>query len=156
MANKDFAKFFTADALTDLSSFGLASGSGFQILIDIHRKNLEAFGEAHHITVETFQACMRRHAEMVSEILHEGAAMISDVMGQGPTEQKVVRQADMMKKSYEYSVAGLRELAEILNKSGLEASNLLNKRVSASFTEVKSAMEKSARIRTAANQKAAA
>ena len=156
-SNNNFSKFFSADMFADLSPFGgLSFAPGLQTLLDAQRKNLEAFTEAHQLVLETAQACFTHQTELLSSMLRESSAMASDIMSQSSAEQKVARQADLMKKNYEQSVAGFRELADMLNKSGMEASGLLSKRVSASISEMKTAMEKSAKAHATGRSKVAA
>jgi phasin family protein len=155
MVNKDFSRLLNADFTAPLAGMN-GFAFDFQTMLDTHRKNIEAFSEAQHLAFENLQAIAQFQTELVNRIVHDNSNLARDIMSESTPEQKVVRQADMLKKTYENSVDGIRELTEMINKSGLETSDILTRRISASFTEIKSVLEKGGKAAASARQKAAA
>jgi phasin family protein len=154
MPSSNFSRFFNPD-LSEFSSFS-GFGFNFNALLETHRKNLEALSQAHQMAFEGMQAMAQRHREMVSSIVHDNSSLANKIIGESTPEQKVARQADLIRKNYENGVRGLRELADMMNESNAQASDILNRRVSASFTEMKSVIEKSGKASATARQRAAA
>ncbi len=155
MANKDFSRFFSPDfsgAFPAMNGFGF----DFQSILDTHRKNVEAFTEAQQLAFENIQAIAQHQSELLTRIVKDNSSLAREIMSESTPEQKVARQADLMKKTYENSMHGMRELAEMINKSGIETSDVLSKRVSATFTEMKSVLEKGGKAAASARHKAAA
>ncbi len=151
MAANDFSRLFSQDNFPSLNGF-----LDFHSVLEAQRRNLEAFTEFQQMAFEGIQAVAQRQAELLTRIVQDNSTLAREIMGDSTPEQKVARQADLMKKTYENSVSGFRELTGMLNKSSTEASDIITRRVSASFTEVKSALEKTAKQQGAARQKAAA
>src|SRR3546814_19208647 len=58
----------------------------------------------------------------------------------GSPEDKLARQADLAKESFAAAVGALREVSELLQKSNLEAADVISKRMSDNFDEVKTAL----------------
>jgi phasin family protein len=155
MASKDYSHFFGTEFP---SAFPAIDGFGYDVqsVFDTVRKNIEALTEAQHLAFENLQAIAQYQTDLVNRIVQDNSGYAREIMNESVPEKKIVRHADMMKKSYEKSVDGMRELTEMINKSGLETSDVLTKRVSASFTEIKSVLEKGGKAASSARQKAAA
>ncbi len=151
MANTEFSRLFSQENFPSLNGF-----LDFNAVMEAQRKNIEAFTEAQQLAFEGIQAVAQRQAELLTRIVQDNSTLAREIMGDSTPEQKVARQADLMKKTYESSVESFRELSDMISKCGTQASDVLTKRVSASFTEVKSALEKTAKQQNAARQKAAA
>lgn len=111
-------------------------------LMETQRRNLQAFTEAQQIAMENLQAIAQRQSEILSQIVEDNSNIAKGMLGEGTPEEKISKNADFFKKSYERTVANARELSEMVSKSNLEASNVINKRVSASMNEIKNSLEK--------------
>ena len=127
-----------------------------EALLDIHRKNAIAFSEARKLAVEGIQAVTQRQADLISQAVEEGSSFISGMMAKGTPEEKVERQVDWAKQSYEKSVADWHLLTSMIGGAGEEASNIINSRFISSLAEFKSALHKNGRDRKKIDQKKAA
>lgn len=139
--NNPFEQFFKNDFaknLPGMSSFPF----DMKALMDLQRKNFQAGIAAQQVVLESCQAIGQRHAEIMTQLVEDNATIAKEILTEGTPEQKIAKQADMVKKSHEKSVTNLRELADMINKSNIEASDIINKRISASLNEIKSALEK--------------
>jgi phasin family protein len=138
----DPGKFFDIDYSALGSALGQEGDAPFDYaaLLEIARKNLQALNEAHNLALSSFHSLARRQSDMLSEIVEDHASMARALFSEGTPQEKIVRQADLMKSLYEHNAANARELLAILRKSGTEAADVLNRRVSASFCEFKGAV----------------
>ncbi len=111
-------------------------------VLETQRKNAQALTEAQQLSIERFQAIAQRHSEILSQIIEDNSNIAKEFMGEGTPEEKFAKNADLFKKVYERSVTSMRELSDMINKSNIEAGNIINKRVSASMSEIKSSLDK--------------
>lgn len=124
MAQSDFTKF------------------DFTALLDIQRKNILAFSQAHLLACEALQAVAQRQAELFSQTVEESSSFMKEITAEGTTEEKTEQQFDRVKKSWEKSLADWHLLTSMIGGAGEEASNIINSRVISSLAEFKSALHK--------------
>lgn len=131
--NGDFSKMF--------SSF---QGFPFDLdsLMETQRRNVQAFSDAQQMAIESLRTVAARQSQILSQMMEENSEIAREALAEGTPEEKISKQADRMKKVYEKGVAGAREIADMVGKSAQAAQDVINKRVSASLTEIKSAVEK--------------
>ena len=67
--------------------------------------------------------------------MEQTSAMMSELMAAGSPEDKVAKQAELVKLAFEKALSNARELAELVAKSNSEAADVINKRVSESLEE---------------------
>lgn len=134
-------QFFTPDFSKAFSSF---QGFPFDVaaVMETQRRNMQAFTDAQQMAMESMKTVAARQSEILSQIMEENTEIAREALAEGTPEEKISKQADRMKKAYEKGVAGAREIADMLGKSSQAAQDVINKRVSASLTEMKSAVEK--------------
>ena len=101
------------------------------------RKNIEALTSANKLAFEGMQAIARRQADVMRQMMEEMSGMISDMMAAGSPEEKVARQAELAKQTFEKILSNMKELAEMLSKSNSEAATVINARISESLDELK-------------------
>lgn len=125
-------------------SFGKFKGFGFDFgaLMETQRRNLQALSDANRLAIEGIQEIAQMQSEIVSRIVEDGTCIAREIVTEGAPEEKIARQADLARKSYENAVGCARQISETLGKSNKAASEIINKRVSASLNEIKSAAEK--------------
>jgi phasin family protein len=146
MTQYDFAKLFGADKIFGGEFPALPSAAQFPFdvksLLETQRKNLQAFSEAIQVVVESSQTIAQSQAEILSQFAADNSSLMQEIANEGTPEEKIAKQADLIKKNYEKSVANWREISDIASKSGKEASEIINKRVSASLAEIKTSLGK--------------
>ena len=101
------------------------------------RKNIEALTSANKLAFEGMQAIARRQADVMRQMMEEMSGMISDMMAAGSPEEKVARQAELAKQTFEKILSNMKELADMLSKSNSEAATVINARISESLDELK-------------------
>ncbi len=123
---------------------GLSAAPAFdlKLLMETQRKNFQAMTDAMQLGMEGVQQAMSRQAELLGRMVQDNSTIATSLMSEGTPEQKVQRQADMMRKSYETTIRNAREVSDIIAKSGEEAAEIINRRVSATLTEFKAAFDR--------------
>lgn len=111
-------------------------------VLEAQRRNIQALTEAQQIAFENLQAIAQRQGEIISQMVEDNSAIAKGLLSEGTPEEKISKNAEFFKKSYDRTVAGIRELSDMVSKSSIETSDVINKRVAASMNEIKSSLEK--------------
>jgi len=135
----DFTKFADFTKLTEQFKVPTVDT---EALLDSQRKNIEAFSVANRIAFEGAQAVTQRQVEILRQVMEESAAVVKQLTAAGKPEDKLADQAELLKHTYEQSVANFRELAEMGAKSNGEAVEVLSRRVTEGLDELKTALQK--------------
>jgi phasin family protein len=113
-------------------------GIDIEAAVASQRKNIEALTQANQLAVEGAQALMRRQVEITRQAMEDFSAMFRDfVQPNGSPEDKIAKQAEYSKHAIEKSLSNAKELTDLVTKANTEAFNVLNKRVTESFDEVR-------------------
>lgn len=141
----DFSKYYT-DFNKMFVDFGKGFANGKAPMFDVEaaiasqRKNVEALTAANQVAFQGVQAVIRRQAELVREAVEEFGKVSKEFTATVSTEDKMAKQADLAKATFESALANAREIGTMVQKVSDEAVELLSKRVVANFDEVKSAL----------------
>lgn len=133
MFNMDISKI-----MGDLKMPSLDFEQGMQTV----RRNIEAMTAANQLAMEGWQTIARRQMEIIKNSLQESSTMINQLSAAGTPEEKVARQIELLKQSYEQACANVREVQELAAKSGDQAMEVISDRVCGSLDEIKSAARK--------------
>jgi phasin family protein len=141
----NFKEMFSSKEFTKLfENFGTMPFD-MQSFMDMQRKNAQAVTEAQQMAMQNMQAVLQRQAEILSQIMEDNSNLAKGMMTEGTPEEKISKNAKLFKNVYERTVASLQELSEMINKSNMEATKIINKRVAASMTEIQSSLEKASK-----------
>lgn len=140
-------------AQSDFTKYDFTKLFDVKALLDIQRKNIEALSEANKLAFEGFQAAGQRQAEILSQIVADASSIVKEITAENTPEEKMTRQTELVKNTYEKSVTNWRELADIIGESSKEATDIIHDRFNSSLTELKSALNKN--DKTSAHKKAA-
>jgi len=132
-AQNDFSKFFEGYNASpiDMKSF-----------LETQRKNLQAISEAQQSAFEGIQAITQRQTELLSQFVEDNSSIAKQALNEGTPEEKIAQNADIFKSTYERNINTLQEMSDMIGQSNQKATGILNKRVSASVSELKSAIKK--------------
>jgi phasin family protein len=116
---------------------------GFDVntLLDIQRRNIEAVTAASQTVAQGLQIIAKRQGEIARQSVEQFRSLLSVTPASGPVEDKLIKQVDLAKTSFEKSVADARELSDLVTKVTEEATDILGRRVVASLDEVKAAVQ---------------
>lgn len=145
MTNQNpFADFFAQNDFSEFFENFQNAPFDMKALMDSQMKNIQALSEAQQVALDNVQAMAQRQSEFLSQIVEDNSKLAKEIMAEGTPEQKLSKNADLFKELYERSVSNLDEISAMLNESGQKASDILNKRVSASLNEIQDTIKKAA------------
>jgi len=124
-------------------------GFGINTVVDIQRRNVEALTAANQTIAQGLQTVVQRQGEIARQSVKQFQDLLFVKPSSTSVEETLVKQIDVAKTSYEKTVANARELGDIVAKVGLEAADILSRRVVASLDEIKAAARPKAAGRTA-------
>jgi phasin family protein len=112
---------------------------GFDVesLVSAQRKNLEALTQVNQLAVEGVQALARRQIELTQQAMDEASAAMRDWTQPVAPEEQVAKNVELAKHAFEKGVANARELTELATRANTEAFNVIQKRVTESFEEIR-------------------
>ena len=145
----DFTKMMDFTKV-DFSDFGKLAeqfkmpGVDGKIFAEAQRKNVEAMQIANRMVFEGVQAITQRQVEFARQVMDETVKGLQSIAAAETPEAKLTKQAEVVKEAYEHGLANWRELSELTAKSNTEAADVISKRVSESFDEVRAAFKKPA------------
>jgi phasin family protein len=119
-----------------------APGVDMESLVAFQQRNLEALADANRTAFEGAQAVMARQAEILREALEEMRGAAEAMAAQKLPEDVAAQQTEMIKQSFEKTVANMRELAEMMAKSNTQAVDGLNRRIAEGLDELKANIAK--------------
>ena len=112
-------------------------GFNVEAMMASQRKNVEAFTQANQLAMEGAQALARRQVEIARDALEEASALFRELSQPGAPQEKLVKNTELAKTSFEKGLATAKELTELVTKANTEAFNVLTKRVTESFEEMR-------------------
>ena len=112
-------------------------GLDVESIVAAQRKNLEALTQANQLAVEGVQAIARRQVEIARQAVDEASTLLREWSQPGAPEERMAKNAEYAKHAFEKGVANARELAELVTKANTEAFNVIHKRVSEGFEELR-------------------
>lgn len=129
----DFSKAFAGFTLP---------GFDIEAVLASQRKNIEALTQANQLAVEGVQAMARRQAEIAREAIDEASAVLRDIVQPTAPEERIAKNAELLKQTFERSLANTRELTLMFAKANNEAFDIVAKRVAAGFEEIRDEAKK--------------
>lgn len=131
-SNNDFTKLFE----------GFQTGSfDTKAFMQTQQKNIQAISAAQAAAFEGIQTIAQRQSEILSRLVEDNSSLAKEALSEGTPEEKIAKNADLFKTSYERSIESLKEISELISKSNQDATTILNKRVSDSMNEIKDAVK---------------
>ena len=110
-----------------------------ETVVETGRKNFTAMTTASTAAVESMKTIATRQGDMFRAAMEDFSKHGSDVLSAATIEEKIAKQIDFAKKSYDLAVANTKELADLYTKSQVEAFETLNARIAELTEEVKAA-----------------
>ncbi len=100
------------------------------------RRTAEAVTAASQAVAESYQAIARRQAELARAQVEKVLKSTKEMLVNGSPEINTTKQVELAKSVFEASLNNLREVSELVTKSGFEVFDVLNKRASESLSEM--------------------
>ena len=128
----DMMKNFT-NYKPSMPSFDMSS------MMNVGRRNAEAVSAAGQTMAESAQAITRRQAELARAQVEKVLRTTKDMLVNGSPEINTTKQVEFAKTLFESSLNNMREVGELVTKSGFEVFDVLNRRASQSIEEMSGA-----------------
>ena len=112
-------------------------GVDVRAILDSHKKNIDSLAEATRITTEGAAAVFQRQQEILRNALDQAAAMARELGATGSPQEIAAMQQELFRKALETGLANARELAEMVGKSNREAFEVIQRRVTEGFEEIR-------------------
>ena len=103
-------------------------------------KNFAAMTTASTAAVESMKTIATRQGDMFRAAMEDFSKHGSDVLSAATVEEKIAKQIDFAKKSYDLAITNSKELAGLYTKGQTEAFETLSARVADLTEEVKAAI----------------
>ena len=129
----DMMKFWSEYKTPQLNSFD------FNTVVTTGRRNAETITAAGQAVAESCQAIARRQAELARAHVEKVLKSTKDMLVNGSPEINTRKHVELAKSVFESSLNNLREVSELVTKSGFEVFDVLNKRASESLEEISEA-----------------
>ena len=133
----DFDTVKIVDQLTKAASTFQVPQIDADSIIAAQRKNIEALTTANKAAVEGAQALAARQNEILQENLKEATKAVSELSKVDSPQDATVKQAELLKASFEKALSNMKDLTELVAQSNTEASASINARIFESLEEVK-------------------
>jgi phasin family protein len=127
-----------ANGLFDLAKmFGdfRLPGVGVEDVLMSQRKHFEALTQANQLTLECARTVTQRQAEIMQQVFAEGSALFQLWMQPAAPQERLVKNIEVVRRTFEKSVTDAREIAELVMKANSDAFDLLGKRAAEAFDE---------------------
>jgi phasin family protein len=111
-----------------------------ETVVETGRKNFAAMTTASTAAVESMKTIATRQGDMFRAAMEDFSKHGSDVLSAATVEEKIAKQIDFAKKTYDLAITNSKELAGLYTKGQTEAFETLSARVADLTEEVKAAI----------------
>jgi phasin family protein len=80
---------------------------------------------------------VQRQTELLSQMVQDQSEIAREIATEATPEQKIARGAELMRKSYEKTIDGAREVTDMVQKSTREAGDIISHRVANALNDIK-------------------
>lgn len=120
-------------------AFGDFRLPGFDVaaIVGTQRKNLEALAQANQLAVEGMRALAQRQAEIARQALDEASTLVREWTRPAAPEERLAKNVEVAKQSFEKGLANARELSELTTKASTDVFSVIARRMSEGFDEAR-------------------
>jgi phasin family protein len=108
-----------------------------ETLMACQRRNIEALSQANQVAVEGMQAVAKRQIEIARQAIEDVTTLLRELAQPASPEDRIAKNTEYAKQLLEKSVNHGREITMLATKAGTEAADVLRKRASEGFDEIR-------------------
>ena len=108
-----------------------------EAMMACQRRNIEALSQANQVAVEGMQAVAKRQIEIARQAIEDVTSLLRDLAQPASAEDRIAKNTEYAKQLLEKSVSHGREITLLATKAGTEAADVLRKRASEGFDEIR-------------------
>jgi phasin family protein len=112
-------------------------GLDVEAIVATQRKNLEALVQANQLAVEGIRALAQRQAEIARQAFDEASTLVREWTRPAAPEERLSKNVEVAKQSFEKGLANARELSELTTKASTDVFGVIARRVSEGFDEAR-------------------
>lgn len=127
---------FNFDFLTGIMPFG------FDKIAELQQKNMTILSEIQKKSANDIQEIGERQVKALSRIVEDQVHMAQQLLGEGTLPEKISRQTDLVQKTFQNTIEDWKDLTDLVNESGKETIELLNKHTASTLAELKTDTDK--------------
>jgi phasin family protein len=105
-------------------------------VVEINRKNFEAFMKSASVAGEGAKALAEKQREIIQAAFKETSARVKDFHPVGSPQEILSKQAEYARKAFEVAMQNTRDLAELATKTTAEATKIVRDRIHDNLTEL--------------------
>jgi phasin family protein len=113
-------------------------GIDMAAIVEARRKDIESLAEANKAAFESMQALARKQSEMMSEAMQDMQNAAKSGTGGLADPSK---QAELVRKGFEKTLAGMKELAEMARHAQSDAMAHITQRATQQMQDIKALMQ---------------
>jgi phasin family protein len=113
----------------------------YDAFLDTHRKNIEAVQKSVLAFSQDSRAILAKQQEIFSDVVRQTRELLAEFKPRGSAEEIVAKQADLARHAADAVVKNTKDIAELVQKSGGEASTIIMNRMRESVAEARAAIE---------------
>ena len=108
-----------------------------ETLMVCQRRNIEALSQANQVAVEGMQAVAKRQIEIARQAVEDVTSLFRDLAQPASAEDRIAKNTEYAKQLLDKSVSHGREITLLATRAGTEAADVLRKRASEGFDEIR-------------------
>ncbi|WP_178130443.1 phasin family protein [Reyranella sp. CPCC 100927] len=116
-------------------------GVDLERLMEGHRKNMDAMVRAAQATSSGVGAVASKQAEIAQAAFTEVTALVHDFKPTGNPQEVIAKQTEFARKAFEAAMQHTRDIADLIQKSGAEATKIVQDRLRESLEEIRGTVD---------------
>jgi phasin family protein len=117
-------------------------------LVEMNRKNFEAFVKSASVAGEGAKALAEKQREIIQAAFKETAARVKDFHPAGSPQEVLAKQAEYARKAFEVAMQNTRDLAELTTKTTAEATKIVRDRIQENLGELQESVSSALAVKT--------
>jgi phasin family protein len=113
----------------------------YDALIETHRKNIDAVQKSALAFSQDGRALLARQQEIFTEVMRQSRELIAEFKPGGSPQEIAAKQTELARRTFDAVVRNTRDIAELMQKSGSEATAIIMNRIRESIAEARAAIE---------------
>ena len=138
-----------ADATQNFTDMFKKLGEQFKVpqfdmakIMEQQQKNLDALTRSWQSAAAGASAVATKQREILEAAVKQMTEMAKEYTPTGNPQEILAKQSEFAKKAMEAAIANTKDLAELVQKSGTEAMQIIQQRMKDSFEEIRGGLDK--------------
>ena len=112
------------------------------LIMEHHQKNLAAMTRSWQAMASGATAVAQKQREVLESSIREVSDMVRGYQPTGSPQEMFAKQAEFARRAMDAAIANTRDIADLMQKSGAEATRIIHDRMKESYDEIRSSVER--------------